>query len=233
MVESQDALTWFVYDGAPIPSSPWKFSDICKTPGDPNLLKTSHTISTDKKHDFVSVYCGDDKGSVSFYLMNEDGTETHQLGKPITNTNFIPFDVSWSSDGKYVTVPIADRQDQELYLFDIEKMKNDPSMQPIQLTTDGAPKHGATWQPQPKEEPVVIKATEEKPTPELLIFSLTVQEVEALAGFDVLEPTYLPEAYTFQGAGYDFPNSKGCIEIWRQFKLGRNIYFSKTRRFSH
>lgn len=149
VVESQDALTWFVYDGAPIPSSPWKFSDICKTPGDPNLLKTSHTISPDGKHDFVSFYCGDDNGSVSFFLMNEDGTEIHQLGKPIMNTNFIPFDVSWSSDGKYVTTPIADRQDQELYLFDIEKMKNDPSVQPIQLTTDGIMKYGATWQPQP------------------------------------------------------------------------------------
>ncbi|MCX6057337.1 MAG: hypothetical protein NTW69_04190 [Chloroflexi bacterium] len=199
VVESQDALTWFVYDGAPIPLSPWKFSEICKTPGDPKLQETNHVISPDKKHSFVSVYCRDDNGSVSFFLMNEDGTEIHQLGIPITNTNSIPGDISWSSDGKYVTMPIADRQNQELYLFDIEKMKNDPSVQPIQLTTDGGPKHGVTWQPQPKEEPVVIKASEEKPTPE----PLTVQEAETLAGFDVLEPSYIPEGYTFQGAAYD------------------------------
>ncbi len=200
VVESQDALTWFVYDGAPIPSSPWKFSDICKTPGDPKLLKTSHTISPDGKHDFVSFYCGDDNGNVSFFLMNEDGTEIHQLGKPITNTSFIPFDVSWSSDGKYVTMPIADRQNQDIYLFDIEKMKNDSSVQPIQLTTDGAMKYGATWQPQPKEEPVVIKATEEKPAPtsaEHDIFD------PSETGFNVLEPSYLPEGYAFQGAAYD------------------------------
>jgi|CXWL01.1.fsa_nt_gi Tol biopolymer transport system component len=203
VVESQDSLSWFVYDGAPIPSSPWNFSDICKTPGDPNLQETSHFISPDKKHSFVSNYCRDDNGSVSFFLMNEDGTEIHQLGVPITNTNSIPGDVSWSPDGKYVTMPIADRQNQDIYLFDIEKMLNDPSTQPVQLTTDGAIKYGAIWQPQLKQEPVVIKATEELSTPEPLTFSLTVQEAETLAGFDVLEPSYLPEGYIFNGASYD------------------------------
>lgn len=200
VVENRETLTWFAFEGAPIPSSPWKFSEICKTPGDPNLQETSHFISPDKKHSFVSVYCGDDNGSVSFFLMNEDGAEIHQLGIPITNTNSIPGDVSWSPDGKYVTMPIADRQNQDIYLFDIEKMLNDPTTQPVQLTTDGAMKYGATWQPQLK--PVVIKTTEEKSTPEPLTFSLTVQEAETLAGFDVLEPTYLPEGYPFQGADY-------------------------------
>jgi Tol biopolymer transport system component len=228
VVESQDSLSWFAYDGAPIPSSPWKFLDICKTPGDPNLLKTNHTISTDGKHDFVSFYCGDDNGSVSFFLMNEDGTEIHQLGIPITNTNSIPGDVSWSSDGKYVTMPIANRQDQELYLFDIEKMLNDPSVQPIQLTTDGAMKYGATWQPQLKQEPIVIKATEEKPTPEPLTFLLTVQEAEALAGFDVLEPTYLPEGYAFQGASYDPQTQKVVLKYGDNPSLGV-IYIYQQR----
>jgi dipeptidyl aminopeptidase/acylaminoacyl peptidase len=228
VVESQDSLSWFAYDGAPIPSSPWKFSEICKTPGDPNLEETSHLISPDKKHSFVSVYCGDDNGSVSFFLMNEDGTEIHQLGKPVTNTNSISGDVSWSPDGKYVSMTIVDRQNQDIYLFDIEKMLNDPSMQPIQLTTDGAMKYGVTWQPQPKEEPVVIKATEENSTPTPLAFPLTVQEAEALAGFDVLEPTYLPEGYAFQGASYDSQAQKVALKYSDNPSLGV-IYIYQQR----
>jgi hypothetical protein len=41
----------------------------------------------------------------------------------------------------------ADKSD--LYLFDIEKMLNDPSTQPIRLITDEAVKFEAIWQPQP------------------------------------------------------------------------------------
>jgi hypothetical protein len=160
--------------------------------------------------------------------MNEDGTEIHQLGKPVTNTNSISGDVSWSPDGKYVSMTIADRQNQDIYLFDIEKMLNDPSMQPIQLTTDGAMKYGVTWQPKPKEELVVIKATEEKPTPEPLTFLLTVQEAEALAGFDVLEPTYLPEGYAFQGASYDPQTQKVVLKYGDNPSLGV-IYIYQQR----
>jgi hypothetical protein len=40
-------------------------------------------------------------------------------------------------------------------------------------------------------------------TPEPITFSLTASEAGALAGFDVLAPSYLPTGYTFQGAHYD------------------------------
>ncbi|GEM_PF-1919253 len=198
VVESQDALTWFAFEGAPIPFSPWKFSEICKTPSDSTLQETSHFISPDKKLSFVSVYCGDGSGTVSFFLMNEDGTEIHQLGKPVTNGSSLSGDVSWSPDGKYVSMIIAGRKDQDIYLFDIEKMLNDPSAESIQLTTDGAIKYGVVWQPK-----VSNNITVAKPTPEPLTFSLTVAEAEKLADFDVLEPSYIPEGYTFQGASYD------------------------------
>ncbi len=144
VVESKEDLIWFAYEGAPIPLSPWRFSEVCETLGDSYLHP--HFISPDRKHSIVSVYCGD--GTTSFLLMNEDGTEIYQLGVSFAKPSQAG-DISWSPDGRYVIVAIAGRQDQELYLFDIEKMLNDPSMQPIQLTTDGASKHGVTWQPQP------------------------------------------------------------------------------------
>ncbi len=212
VVENRETLTWFAFEGAPIPLSPWNLSEICKTPGDSTLQETSYFISPDKKYSFVSVYCGDGSGTVSFFLMNEDGTEIHQLGKPVTNGSSLSGDVSWSPDGKYVSMIITGRQDQDIYLFDIEKMLDDPSAKPIQLTTDGVIKYGVTWQPQLKEEPVVIKATEEKPTPTPLAFSLTVQEAETLAGFDVLEPSYLPTGYTFDGASYDPQTQKVALK---------------------
>ena len=121
VVESKESITWFAYEGAPIPLSPWKFSEVCETLGDSYLHP--HFISPDRKHSIVSVYCGD--GTTSFLLMNEEGTEVHQLGASFAKPSQAG-DISWSSDGKYVIVAIAGRQDQELYLFDIEKMLNDP-----------------------------------------------------------------------------------------------------------
>ena len=51
----------------------------------------------------------------------------------------------------------------------------------------------------------------EPPATDPLTFTLTVKEAERLAGFDVLEPTYLPEGYIFQGAGYDPQTQKVAL----------------------
>jgi Tol biopolymer transport system component len=146
MVESPDSLSWFVYDGAPIPLQPWNFSQICKAPTDPLMEETTHTISPNKQRDFVSLQCPE--GTTYFFLMNTDGTEIQQLGeslaKPLQAT-----DMKWSADEKYVIAVIANNKGTDVYRFDIEKMLKDPSTKPIQLTTDGAMKYGAAWQPTP------------------------------------------------------------------------------------
>lgn len=137
----KDSLVWLSYEGAPISYASWKMDSACETKVIFDLQK-----SPDGDHGFVSVYC--EGGSTNFFLVNSDGSEIEQLGATLDNVTPLPFSV-WSPDGKYVIVSIAGRQDQELYLLDIEKMKNDPSAQPVQLTTDGTIKYGATWQPQP------------------------------------------------------------------------------------
>jgi hypothetical protein len=48
-----------------------------------------------------------------------------------------------------LTIASQDGRTADIYLFDILKMLNDPSTQPIQLTTDGAMKYGAVWRPNP------------------------------------------------------------------------------------
>jgi Tol biopolymer transport system component len=164
VVENQDSLNWLVYSGAPIPLTPWNFSDICKTPIQPLMEETTHTISPNGQQDFVALNCPE--GITHFFLMNADGTEIHPLGEALPNslTLMAPY-IAWSPDEKYVIVTIANRNKQDLYLFDIQEMLKDPSAKPVQLTTDGVLKYGAVWQPviNPVADNEVV---EEKPTPE-------------------------------------------------------------------
>jgi hypothetical protein len=129
--------------------------------------------------------------------MNSDGTKIQQLGeslaKPLQAT-----DMEWSSDGSHVLVTVASNKGTELYRFDIQEMLNDPTIQPVQLATDSVIIYGAVWQPIVNNDIV-----EEKPTPEPLTFSLTVNEAETFAGFDVLEPVFLPAGYTLEGVAYN------------------------------
>jgi hypothetical protein len=120
-------------------------------------------------------------------------------------------EASWSADGRYVIVSIANKDGgaTDLYLFDIQKMSNDPSTQPIQVTKTGVWKYGATFQP---NQP--------------LSFSLTVSEAEAQAGFDIREPSFLPESFTLTGIAYYPPTQKvimrytspekGILDIYQQ-----------------
>ena len=157
VVEDQNSLTRFVYDGAPIPLSPWSFSELCNST-DPLVQETFHIPSPDKQQDFISLLCPE--GNNYFFLMNTDGTEIHQLGEPLAK----PLHVNaheWSPDGNYVIVTIFNNEGTELYRFDIQEMLNNPATKPVQLTTDGAMKYGAIWQPIINNDIV-----EEKPTPE-------------------------------------------------------------------
>lgn len=204
MVEGQNALLWYSIEGdhtllSP-PLSSWRFSEICKKPSDRYLEDTQHVISPDGKYAFVTVHCWE--GLFWSYLESADGSEITQLTGMST---FSPSELRWSPDGKFIIFTIestsGETPSSSLYLLELGTILKDPSAKPVQLTVDGSWSAGAVWQPQPK--PVVIKATEEKPTPEPETFSLTVQEAEALAGFDALEPSYLPKGYVLQDALYN------------------------------
>jgi Tol biopolymer transport system component len=210
VVESTDSLSWFPYSGEPFPLSPWNFNERCTEAGRPNLQETEHTVSPSGKQAFVTVHCNE--GVTWFYLENSDGSQFVQLTDFSVPDPSRVIDTSWSPDGKYVTVIIYRFQGNQyigvdLYLFDIEKMLKDPSVKPIQLTTDGAMKYGAVWQPVTNN-----KIVKEKPTPGPLSFSLNTNEAETLAGFDVLEPSYLPTGYTLEGVAYDPQTQKVAIK---------------------
>lgn len=224
VILQQDSLVWMAYQGAPIPYLPWKFSELCILPNDSDQQETSHFISPDKRHSFFSLACRVGKEPASYFLLNEDGTEIHRLGMPIANANSLPGDVSWSTDGKRVIATIATPQGMDFYRFDIETMLNDPSTNPIRLTTNGGLKYGAAWQP---TLPKVID--EVKPTPEPYSFTLTVAEAETLAGFDVLEPSHLPAGYIFEGAFYDPETQKVALKFVLQNGDNGTLYIYQER----
>jgi Tol biopolymer transport system component len=226
VVEDQNSLTWFVYDGDPIPLSPWSFSELCNS-RDPLVQETFHIPSPDKQQDFVSLLCPE--GNNYFFLMNTDGTEIHQLGEPLAKPLQINA-MEWSPDGKFVIATILNTNNEstELYRFDIEEMLKDPFTKPIQLTTDGTMKYGAVWQPIVNNDIV-----EEKPTPEPLSFSLTVNEAETQAGFDVLEPSYLPIGYVLESAAFDPQTQRVAMKFVSQQNEGALFIYQQRGDFVH
>ena len=152
VVESQNALLWYSIEGEHTllspPLSSWTFAEKCKKPSDPYLEDTQHIISPDGKYAFVTVHCWE--GLFWSYLESADGSVFTQLTGMST---FSPSGLMWSPDGKFIVFTIDSASggtpSSNMYFLELEKMLNDPSTKPIQLTTDGAPKHGVTWQPQP------------------------------------------------------------------------------------
>ena len=147
VVESGTTLAWYSIDGNPTPLKSWNFNAHCKERGDQYIQETGHTISPDGTRAFVPVYCFD--GTIWFYLENTDGSAFTQLTDfSVASSSVLERD--WSPDGKYVIMTIAneDSTKTDLYLFDIEKMLQDPSTQPIQLTTGGVANE-PVWQPIP------------------------------------------------------------------------------------
>ncbi|MEK6753133.1 MAG: DPP IV N-terminal domain-containing protein [Chloroflexota bacterium] len=219
VVEGQNALLWYSIEGdhtllSP-PLSSWKFTEKCKKTSDRYLEDTQHFISPDGKYAFVTVHCWE--GLFWSYLESADGSEITQLTGMST---FSPSELRWSPDGKFILFTIdktsGETPSSSIFFLELQNILEDPSTKPVQLTVDSAWSTGAVWQPQPKEEP----------TPEPLTFSLTVQEAETLAehdifepsltGFNVFEPSYLPEGYVFQGAAYDSYTRTVTLEYVRQ-----------------
>jgi hypothetical protein len=58
---------------------------------------------------------------------------------------------TWSPNEKYVIISITNQENAQadLYLFDIEKMLENPSTEPLRLTMDEAMKYEAIGQPEP------------------------------------------------------------------------------------
>ncbi|MBI5824072.1 MAG: PD40 domain-containing protein [Chloroflexi bacterium] len=218
VVEGQNALLWYSIEGdhtllSP-PLSSWSFSEICKKPSDPYLEDTQHVISPDGKYVFVTIHCWE--GLFWSYLESADGSEITQLTGMST---FNPSELKWSPDGEFISFTInstnGETPSSSLYLLELGNILKDPSAKPVQLTADGGWSTGAVWQPQPKNDVVENVLTPAPPA-----FSLTVQEAEALAGFDVLEPSYLPEGYAFQGASYDPQTQKVALKYGNNPSLG-------------
>jgi Tol biopolymer transport system component len=121
--------------------------ETCQQSDGSPVQDTGHIISPSENLALVTVYC--QSGITRFYLENTDGSQFKQL------TDFSIESLggggNWSPDEKYIVMIIESREGgkADLYLFDIQKILNDPTTKPVQLTTDGAWKFGAVWQPSP------------------------------------------------------------------------------------
>jgi Tol biopolymer transport system component len=147
----------------------------------------------------VNVMCPNDE--MWFYYVNSDAT----IIKPLLDSPIPAFAVdnsmsnmTWSPDDQFIAISLVSPRKSSLYILNV----NDNSRAEEITLSDDEFYTVPSWQPVANEE-VVEENPIPEPTPSPLTFSLTVQEVQQLAGFNVLVPTYLPEGYEFQGAAYN------------------------------
>jgi len=141
---SQDGLSWFTFNNVLISSS--SFHKKCED----SKWDALFSFAPNKELAFVTASCWN---TSSFFLVNDDGTLMQQIGLPSYDGNQVT-DTGWSRDSQYVVKVIKQlvgyKWKEDVYLFDISKTLKDPSVKPIQLTTDGATKSwGPIWQPMP------------------------------------------------------------------------------------
>ncbi len=145
IAENYDGLSSFTFEGTLISSFP--FYKKCED----SVWDAYFSISPDKKLSFVTAFCSNKS---SFFIVNDSGTFIQQVGE-LQYSSVETTDAGWSPDSKYVARVISYvtpdyRTEEDIYLFDIQKMLKDPSLQPIRLTTDGATKNfHVFWQPIP------------------------------------------------------------------------------------
>jgi len=108
-----------------------------------------------------------------FYWANSDGTIIHPLlSSPLALGNASVSNLSWSADDRYLTFVSLDMDspdfNETLYVLDIAKAQDDPSAQPLKMTSS----FGASWQPivdnvvletGPAPEPTQTAVAEELP----------------------------------------------------------------------
>jgi len=105
--------------------------------------------SPDGLQGLVIVGCGE--GRSPLYIVSNDGTKInplfdHPLGWVV--------DAQWSPDSKYVVITMGNTPTSrtDLYLVDLAKNLQDPTLQPIPLNTGRMGGSGAVWQPFPSAE---------------------------------------------------------------------------------
>lgn len=144
ITEDYNGLSWFTFKNTLISS--FSFNKKCED----SVWDAYFSISPDNKLAFVTAFCS----NISyFFLVSDDGTIAQSIGDASYDYGQTTH-AGWSPDGKYVARVIWHSIDylphEDIYLFDIQKILKDPSIQPIQLTRDGATKNwGPIWQPNP------------------------------------------------------------------------------------
>jgi hypothetical protein len=103
--------------------------------------------SPDGLYGLVDVICGDGRTALS--LVSNEGSSIKPLFDATLPTQL--FEANWSPDGQHILIDMGNYQsaNSDLYLIDLERTLQDPSIRPVRLTTDGARKYDAVWQPEP------------------------------------------------------------------------------------
>jgi Tol biopolymer transport system component len=150
VVAGAATLAWYRSDGSPTPFTSWSSADVCRGSGDRFIPSNWTSTALDESKALIVIPC--QSGKTWFYVNPMDGSQIRKLTDfSLDGVNGGP-EWSWSPDGKYGIMTISDpngEQGAEFYLFDIEQMLNDSSVQPVQLTSDKAMKYGVVWQPVP------------------------------------------------------------------------------------
>lgn len=90
-----------------------------------------------------------DSGWMLFWA-NSDGTMTDQLlNSPVAGEEEFLFQLAWSPDDRYLAFVSSNIASSEvtntLYVLDVEKAREDPSVQPLKMTNSSS----LSWQPDP------------------------------------------------------------------------------------
>jgi len=150
VVEGGTILAWYSSDGNPTPYKNWNFFEVCNQGADRFIPQASYIPTPIESRALIVIPCSN-SGITWLYIDPMDGSGIRKLTDfTVKGTGNIQ-DLKWSSDGRYgiMIISSSDYTKTDLYLFDIDKMLEDPSTQPIRLTTDEAMKNDAAWQPAP------------------------------------------------------------------------------------
>jgi Tol biopolymer transport system component len=151
VVAGGSILAWYTSDGSPAPFTSWNSAEVCRGTGSQFMPSSWTSTAPDGSKALIVIPC--ESGKIWFYVNPLDGSPIRTL------TDFSVDSVqgggpgwSWSLDGKYGIMTVSNPnggQGADFYLFDIEQMLNDPSVQPVRITSDNAVKYGVVWRPTP------------------------------------------------------------------------------------
>jgi TolB protein len=149
VVAGASILAWYRSDGSPVPFTSWNSSEVCRGAGTQFMPANWTSTAPDESKALIVIPC--QSGDTWFYVNTMDGLEIRKLTDFKLDATKKALEWRWSPNGKYgiMVLTNSDYSKADLYLFDVEKMLQDPSTLPIQLTTDEAVKMNVVWQPAP------------------------------------------------------------------------------------